>query len=224
MEYSFVHHRGTLWTISGPREPDEQLWHVQLPMHPEDPLQTIPLESAGGESVQTTVLELAGLLLGSTEHEDSYSSASGLRPQRTLSGSVAQLTSRLGPVVAAAGTQQALRELLTSMIASIPDPGWVEVQKTGPAKRPWTVAGVALPDNMKRAPQQYASESAASRNADRLRQEARRAVVSGLTGLPVVRIGVLMSGEKDFSLAELLRISSALKRSPIDVAGLGPTQ
>jgi hypothetical protein len=222
VEYSFVHHTGVLWTSQGPRQPDGNLWHANLPMHPEDASEPILLEGNSGATIETTVIELAGLLLRATPEAEGDPSTSSQRALRSLAGSVAQLTSSLGSIVASATTQSLLRETLRTAIADVEDPGWVAVRQTAEKSgRAWIVEGVALPANLKRAPQRYASVMAANRNADRIRSDARIAVVSGMTGLPQARLKDLLSDKRPFSLLESMQLATALNRSPIEVLGLG---
>jgi hypothetical protein len=220
MEYSFIHHRGTLWTDSGPREPDGQLWHATLPMHPSDPTERILLESAVHKATSTSVIELAALLLDSEPVQEAGDSPSGSRPQRALSGSVAQLTFGLDSVIASENVQGTLRGLLERSIHGVQDPGWVELSDSGETSKPWIVRGAALPPNMNRIPQRFASKEAAERGARRMREEARFAVISAQIGLPQVRMRALLEEQKPFQLIEALQVASAFRLSPLDALGL----
>lgn len=220
MEYSFVHHTGVLWTSGGPRLPDGNLWHTDLPMHPERASEPILLSGSSGAIIETTVIELAGLLLRATPEAGTDPSTGSQRAQRSLPGSVAQLTSSLGNVVTSPDTQSRLREVLTNAIADVQDPGWLDVRQTMDSAKAWIVQGVALPANIKRASQRYASESAANRNADRIRHDARIAVVCGMTGMPQARLKELLGMKRQFSLLESMQLATALNRSPLEVLGL----
>ena len=222
MEYSFVHYAGTLWSDGGPVEPDETLWHTVLPVHPSQPGERVPLESGAGRRISVCAVDLACVLLLQQPQQfddgnspdvspgsglDGESAKSQREPSPRALGSVAALTGGLTRVESMASTQTRSRQLLETALNEMDARGWTSVDLVESETRPWRLMAVNPPRNFRQAPKFYARRETAERNREALVQALKVAHAASALRTTRRQIGVRLSGERPFSILEVLLLS-----------------
>lgn len=220
MEYSFVHYAGTLWSSSGPVEPDGTLWHTILPLHPNSFDKPVPLESATGRQISARAIDLACVLLLQQPQQFAQEAgpeaplgegSGGDHQQRESSpralGSVAALTGGLVKVESVASTQTRSRTLLETVLAGMDTTGWASLNFIESVPKPWRLMAVNPPRNFRQAPKYYARLESAERNQASLVQDIRVARAALALRTTRKQVGLRLSGDRPFSVLEVLLLS-----------------